>query len=50
MIGLGILEKTIYLEVPPRVEYRLTEFGLRFMSVVDSIKTLQQQLEERSKE
>ena len=50
MIGLGILEKTIYLEVPPRVEYRLTEFGLRFMPVVDSIKALQRELEERSKE
>ena len=50
MIGLGILEKTIYPEVPPRVEYRLTSFGLRFMPVLDSIKALQRELEERSKE
>ena len=50
MIGLGILEKIIYPEVPPRVEYRLTSFGLRFMPVLDSIKELQRELEARSKE
>lgn len=50
MIGLGILEKIIYPEVPPRVEYRLTSFGLCFMPVLDSIKDLQRELEERSKE
>jgi len=41
MMGLGILEKMIYAEVPPRVEYRLTSFGLRFMPILDSIQELQ---------
>lgn len=50
MIGLGILEKIIFPEVPPRVEYRLTSFGLRFMPVLDSIKELQRELESPSKE
>ena len=51
MMGLGILEKIIYAEVPPRVEYRLTSFGLRFMPVLDSIQELQRELEahERNK-
>lgn len=45
MIGLGILEKIIYPEVPPHVEYHLTSFGLRFMPILDSIKDLQRELE-----
>jgi DNA-binding HxlR family transcriptional regulator len=49
MMGLGILEKTIYAEVPPRVEYRLTSFGLRFMPILDSIQALQRELEEYRK-
>jgi len=45
MMGLGVLEKIIYPEVPPRVEYRLTNFGLRFMPVLDAIQELQRELE-----
>ncbi len=45
MVILGILEKIIYPEVPPHVEYRLTDFGLRFMPILDSIEELQRQLE-----
>jgi DNA-binding HxlR family transcriptional regulator len=50
MMGLGVLEKVIYPEVPPRVEYRLTRFGLRFMPILDSIQALQRELEERNQE
>lgn len=49
MMDLGILEKVIYAEVPPRVEYRLTSFGLRFMPVLDSIQELQRELEAHQK-
>ena len=45
MLSLGVLEKIIYPEVPPHVEYKLTEFGLRFMPILDSIEKLQIELE-----
>ncbi|MBC7970563.1 MAG: helix-turn-helix transcriptional regulator [Verrucomicrobia bacterium] len=45
MVSLGILERVVYPEVPPHVEYRLTSFGLRFMPILDSIEALQDELE-----
>ena len=33
----GILDKHSYAEIPPRVEYRLTEFGGRFAALLDSV-------------
>ncbi|MBD2102507.1 helix-turn-helix transcriptional regulator [Leptolyngbya sp. FACHB-261] len=45
MVSLGILERVVYPEVPPHVEYQLTDFGLRFMPILDSIEELQRQLE-----
>lgn len=44
MLRFGILEKTSYPEVPPRVEYRLTDFGRRFLRVVDEVESLQREL------
>jgi DNA-binding HxlR family transcriptional regulator len=40
----GILDKTVYPESPPRVEYRLTEFGQRFTALLDEIETLEKTL------
>ncbi len=48
MVNLGILERIVYPEVPPHVEYRLTDFGLRFMPVLDSIEELQHTIDSRS--
>lgn len=45
MMKLGILKKIVYPEVPPHVEYHLTEFGYRFMPIVDAIEKLQYELE-----
>ena len=45
MMELGVLEKIIYPEVPPHVEYQLTEFGLRFLPIIDAIDKLQDELE-----
>ena len=45
MTELGILERVVYPAVPPHVEYRLTDFGLRFMPILDSIRELQYELE-----
>jgi DNA-binding HxlR family transcriptional regulator len=45
MINLGILEKIVYPAVPPHVEYHLTNFGQRFVPILDSIEQLQLELE-----
>lgn len=37
----GILDKQIYPEIPPRVEYQVTPFGDKFLQVVEQIETLQ---------
>ena len=44
MEALGILDRVVYAEVPPRVEYHLTEFGLHFLPILDSIAELQRDL------
>ena len=34
----NIIERIIYAEIPPRVEYKLTEYGESFMSVIYHIQ------------
>jgi DNA-binding HxlR family transcriptional regulator len=41
MLRYGILHKATYPELPPRVEYRLTGFGERFVALLDEIDRLQ---------
>lgn len=45
MVSFDILEKIAYPEVPPRVEYKLTKFGQRFVVILDAIAELQRELE-----
>lgn len=45
MLRYGILEKKSYHELPPRVEYYLTERGLKFVQIVDQIRALQKDLD-----
>lgn len=33
----GLLTRTVYPEIPPRVEYRLTDFGISFRPVMESM-------------
>jgi len=40
LVRYGILDKAVFAEVPPRVEYRLTDFGARFVDILDRIETL----------
>lgn len=42
----GILDKTVYPESPPRVEYRLTAFGERFSALLDQIDQLENSQQE----
>jgi len=45
-IEFGILERITYNEIPPRVEYKVTPFGEKFVRVLDQIEELQDELEE----
>ncbi len=42
LLDFGIVEKIAYPEIPPRVEYILTEFGHRFVRILDMIDELEQ--------
>lgn len=41
LVGLGIISRESYPEIPPRVEYQLTEFGNEFLKIIDQIHDLQ---------
>jgi len=45
LVRFGILEKTVFPEVPPRVEYNLTDFGTKFIGLLDAIDSLERELE-----
>ena len=40
-VEFGILEKHVFAEVPPRVEYQVTAFGEQFIAVLASLEQLQ---------
>jgi len=40
-----IVERRIFPEVPPRVEYHFTPFGTEFLTVIDAIAALQRRLD-----
>lgn len=41
----GILERVNFSETPPRVEYRVTEFGAKFVRILDELEKLQNEIE-----
>ena len=41
----GVIARTSYPEIPPRVEYTLTPFGQRFVKVLDQIESLRDEME-----
>jgi DNA-binding HxlR family transcriptional regulator len=47
LVRYGILAKTSYAELPPRVEYSLTSFGARFCGILDDIEALQREIDAR---
>jgi DNA-binding HxlR family transcriptional regulator len=40
----GIFERVQYPEIPPRVEYRLTTFGKKFLRLLKEVEALQAEL------
>jgi DNA-binding HxlR family transcriptional regulator len=40
----GIFERVQFPEIPPRVEYRLTDFGRKFMRLLKEVERLQAEL------
>ena len=44
LVRYGILDKASFAEVPPRVEYRMTAFGNKFINLLDEVDRLQRAL------
>lgn len=45
-MGFGILERVAYNEIPPRVEYVVTPFGLKFLGILEELEKLQLDIED----
>ena len=44
-VDFDIIKKVTYPEVPPRVEYEITDFGEKFMRVLDQLEELQKEID-----
>lgn len=49
-VEFGILARREFNELPPRVEYHVTDFGKKFIRILDEIELLQEQIAEPSDE
>lgn len=45
LVRFGIVERKVFAKIPPHVEYTLTDFGMRFIVILDSIEQLEEDLE-----
>ena len=41
---VGIFERAQYPKIPPRVEYHLTDFGKKFLTLLKAVEKLQREL------
>jgi len=45
LVRFGLISRTAFPEVPPRVEYTLTPLGRRFVKILDQIERLQAEID-----
>jgi DNA-binding HxlR family transcriptional regulator len=45
----GIFERKQFREIPPRVEYHLTDFGRKFLRLIKEVEKLQADLEQNGR-
>lgn len=45
-VEFGILDKQMFNELPPRVEYQVTPFGEKFLLILDQLENLQNEIGE----
>jgi len=44
-VEFGILEKQVFNELPPRVEYKVTTFGEKFLNILVQLEHLQAEID-----
>jgi DNA-binding HxlR family transcriptional regulator len=44
-LDFGIINRVAYPEIPPRVEYAITDFGRKFIRILGEIEKLQREIE-----
>ena len=44
LVAYGVLRRKVFAEVPPHVEYGLTDFGRKFVEILDIIESLEVEL------
>lgn len=49
LMDFKLLERISYPEIPPRVEYKLTAIGIRFVEILDKVEELQNEIEGNDK-
>lgn len=49
-VQFGILKRVEFNEIPPRVEYSVTQFGRKFISVLDKMESLQLEIDKEINE
>ena len=45
-VEFGILDKQMFNELPPRVEYQVTPFGEKFLLILNQLESLQNEINE----
>lgn len=48
LMRFNIIHKEVFPVSPPHVEYHLTDFGKKFMTLIDAVDTLQDELDASS--